>query len=266
MSLLRLHVRHCHTGNCPTSPFHFHPLNICLNFKADKQKSWRTTYHIIDVTKLRASNLSLPTNSIGGVHRKTVKWKVFIYFLGLFCRDVEANSSSLVFWRANMTNWHARNQIQSRAVINHRLLGLAFGGGGLGIPNQGCQRDVFSALFLLLTKFEARLWAGHGPYFSGLFLSERQYLVFDFEPLKQLLWIVAISLFPREIWHPANPLIASNVTVYYPNVIRLLYLFFNVIYYFFSKQYTQMPTLLASPYRIIRACSRQKIKSKTSHL
>lgn len=83
MSLLRLHVRHCHTGNCPTSPFHFHPLNICLNFKADKQKSWRTTYHIIDVTKLRASNVSLPTNSIGGVHRKTVKWKVFIYFLGL---------------------------------------------------------------------------------------------------------------------------------------------------------------------------------------
>lgn len=110
MSLLRLHVRHCHTGNCPTSPFHFHPLNICLNFKADKQKSWRTTYHIIDVTKLRASNVSLPTNSIGGVHRKTVKWKVFIYFLGLFCRDVEANSSSLVFWRANMTNWHARNE------------------------------------------------------------------------------------------------------------------------------------------------------------
>lgn len=164
-------------------------------------------------------------------------------FFGLVLQGCWGQLQFSCFLKGQHDKLACQERIQSRAVINHRLLGLAFGGGGLGIPNQGCQRDVFSALFLLLTKFEARLWAGHGPYFSGLFLSERQYLVFDFEPLKQLLWIVAISLFPREIWHPANPLIASNVTVYYPNVIRLLYLFFNIIYYFFSKQYTQMPTL-----------------------
>lgn len=240
MSLLRLHVRHCHTGNCPTSPFHFHPLNICLNFKADKQKSWRTTYHIIDITKLRASNVSLPTNSIGGVHRKTVKWKVFIYFLGL----LQGCWGQLQF-SCFLKGQHDKLACQEPNPIAGRHQSQTFGPGlwrwrTWDTKSRLPTGDVFSALFLLLTKFEARLWAGHGPYFSGLFLSERQYLVFDFELLKQLLWIV----FPREIWHPANPLIASNVTVYYPNVILLLYLFFNIIYYFFSKQYTQMPTLL----------------------